>query len=69
MSIAIAITVTDNASVTKTTIPSPTGNRTMAATDKWVTDLAEKTRQLVVQQFQAIDPAANTNITVGVTVT
>lgn len=71
--IAIAITVTYTG-FSKTTLPPAASDRTatarsMAATDKAITDLAEYTRQKVVQEFLGIDSNANTNTTVAVTVT
>jgi hypothetical protein len=66
--IAVAITVTYTGAGAST-IPSPTGNRTMAATDKYITDLAEDVRRQIKDQFQGIDSAADAHTTVADTVT
>ena len=71
MSIAIAITVTQS-TYTKTTLPPAAGataSRTMAATDKGITDLAERVRKEVENLFLSIDPNSHANTTVSVTVT
>lgn len=69
--VAIAVTVTFHTALTASTLPGNAGaaTRTIAATDRAITDLAEATRRKVRDLFQAIDPNADANTTVAVTVT
>lgn len=67
--IAIAITATWAGPFTATTIPSPTGSRTLATGDDAINRLAEQVRVYVKDMFEAVDPAANAHVTVTSTVT
>jgi hypothetical protein len=69
IAIAITVTYTGKTASTLPTLPPQTGTRTIAATDKYITDLAEDVRRRVKDQFQGIDPNSNANTTVAVTVT
>ena len=72
--IAIAVTVTVTSNFTASTLPpslsdKTSASRTMANTDKGITDLAEKVRQLVRNEFVNIIPNTDQACTVAVTVT
>ena len=62
--IVLAIGITVTSAMTATTIPSPTGNRTIATGDKWVTDLAEDVRRIVASQFGGVLSNANVATTI-----
>lgn len=67
--IVVAISVTWTGPFTATTIPSPTGARTLATGDNAINAIAEDTRRRIKDLFEAVDPAANAHTTVTSTVT
>jgi hypothetical protein len=62
----IAVTYTG---LTATTIPSPTGNRTVATGDDTLRGIAEQVRRYIANQFLAVDPQADTHTAVVATIT
>jgi len=68
--IVIRVDVTVTSSFTKTTLPPAASDasgtaRTMASTDKGVTDYAERARQYWRDQFNGIVPNADAAVTVS----
>lgn len=70
--IAVAATATWTGGFTASTLPpSQAGGstRTMAATDRAITDIAERFRQEIAQELSGIDKDALLHTTVTITVT
>lgn len=65
--VVIRVDITLTSGYTKTTFPAPpggSGNTTLNSTSSVVDQYAEICRKFWVDQFQAVDPNANADVTV-----